>query len=99
MKKDIEILIKDHIVQVKNLDDFAIMTRQPDSEGRRKIIFSIPLIASYADIIENSGIASVRSINYDECVIYFSPMSFFETYLMIELISDILLRHENKNAR
>jgi len=94
MKKYVEIEIRLHIVHVKYGTEFATMTRQPDSDGLRKITFSIPLRGVYADVIEGSGIASVDTINYDECTITFRSLPFYETHLMSELITDILKRHE-----
>lgn len=90
MKKDVEIIIRDHVILVSYGNEFATMIRRPDSNGLRKINFSIPLKGAYADIIENSGIASVQSINYDECTITFLALSFYETHLIAELITDIL---------
>lgn len=96
MKKDVEIEIRLHIVHVKYGTEFATMTRYPNSEGMRKITFSIPLQASYADTINNSGIADVEEINYDECSITFRSQHFYETHLMCEVIADILKRHEHE---
>ncbi|WP_352423456.1 hypothetical protein [Proteiniphilum sp.] len=98
MKKDVEILIRDHIVHVKFGNEFATMIRQPDSNGLRKINFSIPLRGAYADVIEGSGIASVDNINYEECSITFRSLPFYETHLIAELITDILKKHETSNS-
>ena len=94
MKKDVEILIRDHVIHVSYGNEFATMIRRPDSDGLRKISFSIPLKGAYADVIENSGIASVQSVNYDECTITFLALAFYETHLIAELITDILQKHE-----
>jgi len=93
MKKDAKIEIRDHIVHVIYGEEFATMTRS----GKQTITFSIPLIPAYADVIENSGIAEVESINFEESMITFQRKSFYETHIMAELIIDILSKHENEN--
>lgn len=98
MKKEIEIVIRDHILHVRCGQEFATVNRHPDSKGVRKITFSIPLEIEYANVIENSGIAEVDAINFEECTITFRSLSFYETHLMAELITDIFERYENKDA-
>ncbi len=98
MKKNVSIETRLHIVHVRYGTEFATMNRYPDSEGLRKITFSIPLKAAYADVINKSGIADVEEINCDECSITFRSQPFYETHLMSGLIADILMRHETENS-
>jgi hypothetical protein len=98
MKKDVDIRVRDHIIHVAYGNEFATMTRLPNDEGVRNITFSFTPKGAYADLIDGSGIASVKNINYDECIIAFKSQPFYETHLMAEIIVDILQKHETENS-
>lgn len=93
MKKAIE--IRQNILFVRLGSEFAVMTRVRDSEGHLKIIFSIPLRMEYADYISESGVALVDEISCDEGFMKLAPSTLFETIEMVELVTDILEKHEN----
>lgn len=97
--KKVEIIIRPHLMIVKVGSEYATMRRNPDKNGLRKISFTCPVYASNADMIEESGIAQVESINLENCTITFRALPFYETHLMSELITDIIQKNEKKAAQ
>ena len=93
--KTAQIIIRDHLVHVIYGEEFATMTR---NKCKQVNTFSIPLIPAYADIIENSGIAEVESVNIEDSTITFHRKSFYETHIMAELIAYILEKNEISNG-
>lgn len=87
--------IKPNVIHIECGNEFAIMDRYAGEEGLRNITFSTPLTAQDADIINQSGIAHV--VNYSKNgKLSFTRDRFFETYLMCDLIVDILEKHIQK---
>ncbi len=81
--------IKPNVIHIECGDEFAIMDRYAGEEGLRTITFSTPITARDADIINQSGIAQVVGYSRDG-KLSFTRDRFFETYLMCDLIVDIL---------
>ncbi len=96
--KKIDFKINDETVDIIVGDESAILIRRPDAEGLMKVLLPIPVLPSHVALINDSGIAEVAYINLDENAIYFRRESFFETYLMCELITDILKKHEKTDS-
>lgn len=94
MKKEASVTIRDHLVHVKYGEEFATMTRKCE---KQTITFSTQIKSAFADIIEQSGIAEVESVNIEESTITFSRKCFYETHVMAELILDILMKYETEN--
>lgn len=95
--KKIDYKINDETVNITVGDESAIFMRRPDADGLMKVLLPMPVLPSYVALINDSGIAEVTHVNIEESAIYFRRNSFFETYLMCDLITDILLRNENEN--
>lgn len=96
IKNKIEIrssLIGENLISVRNIDEFAILERRPNAEGLTCITFSTPLTAHDADLIDRSGIVEVIKFSKSGTLV-FTRKSFYENNKMIELIFDILNRHE-----
>lgn len=92
--KKVNIDLRPNIIHLNYGSEFATMTRRANENNQHMIIFSTPITATDADVINNSGIAEVKEISFDNQTIMFSRCSFYETHLMSELIVDILKRHE-----
>lgn len=91
--KKVNTEIREHIIHVKVGSEFATMTRTPNENNQHMILFSTPITAKDADIINTSGIAEVHEVSIDNRTIMFSKCNFFETHIMSELIVNILNRH------
>ena len=87
------IAIHDKIISIRNVKEFAILERSPSLEGLTGITFSIPITHSDADIINQSGIATVESHTASGTLV-FTRKCFYDNYKMIDLILDILMRYE-----
>jgi hypothetical protein len=92
MKKK-EYRITNTVILVVCGDDFAILNRRPSDNGIFGITFSFPVKSWMVKDIENSGIASVESFN-DDGLLTFSRKPFFETYLMIDVLTSIIEKYE-----
>lgn len=77
--------------------DWASLTRRPRKHGMLEIVFSNPITTEDADAIDRSGIAHVENFTPDG-TIAFTPKSFYEHLLMVDLIIDIFIRHETKRT-
>lgn len=92
---NIEIVKKPFLIHIIRDDEFAILDRAPNSKGLQGITFSTPITSVDADVIDKSGIAHV--VKYSASgTLAFSRKSFFDNAKMIDLILDILQRHEAK---
>lgn len=89
MKKNVRITPSVAHVQVD--DHFAVISRIA-RQDEYSINLSIPATARMSDLLDNSAIVEVTSFNRDG-VIYFKRRPFFETHILIDLVSDILERH------
>jgi hypothetical protein len=85
--------IKDNIILIECDDNFAILNRRPSENGIYGITFSFPVKLWMVNDIENSGIASVESFN-DDGLLTFTRKPFFETYLMIDVLTSIIEKNE-----
>lgn len=92
------ILVREDIICVRNEREFAVLQRYPNAEGLTGITFSIPLTMQDADIINKSKIAQVEHFT-ESGTLVFTRKSFFENTLMIDLITDILIKHERQQQR
>lgn len=87
--------IGDKLITVRYLDQFAILERRPNSDGLICITFSIPLTSHNADLIDGSGIAEVKKFSKSGTLV-FTKKSFYDSYKMMDLITDILIKHEQQ---
>ena len=88
-----ETIIKDHVIQIIYGDEFAILERKPNHDGLQGITFSIPILPRHADLLDKSGIVEVVKYSASGTLV-FRRKSFYETHLIIELITDILEKYE-----
>lgn len=85
--------IKDNIILIECDDNFAILNRRPSYNEIYGITFSFPVKSWMVKDINDSGIASVESFN-DDGLLTFSKKPFFESYLMIDILTSIIEKHE-----
>lgn len=91
MKKNV--FIKDSVILINCDDEFAVLQRNVDSNGKQGITFSIPINGRTADLLNSSGIVEVESYNSDGLLV-FKRRNFYEATLMIDLITDILDKYQ-----
>lgn len=92
------IIIKENVVLVEYGVEFAVFARRPDDNGLQGITFSMPITPHDADLIESSGIVEVVGYKISG-LISFRRRPFYETYLMAEVVIDILKKqHEKENS-
>lgn len=96
--KKIEFKVSDEKVEITFGNESAILIRRPDPEGLMKVLLPIPVLPSHVALINDSGIAEVAHVNIEEYAIYFRRQTFYETYLMCELITDILNKNEKTDS-
>lgn len=89
MKK--EVRISNHLVNITCDDEFAILSRTP-KDDKFSITMSIKVTPRMADLLDRSGIVDVVSYTADGTVV-FKRLPFYETHLMIDIITDLLERH------
>lgn len=80
-------------IMISNEVHFAILEKRPGSNGLQGITFSVDISEKDSNIINNSGIAQVEILGASG-IIAFKRKSFYENSKMIEVIIDILKRHE-----
>lgn len=89
MKKNVR--ISEHLVNITAGDQFAILSRTP-KDDKYSITMSIPVTPRMVDLLHNSGIVYVTSFTADGTIV-FKRQPFYETHLMIDIITDLLERH------
>lgn len=94
MKKDI--LLKDKLALIICGSEFAILQREANDDGLIGVTFSIPVTQKMVDLLEQSGIITVQQYNGDG-IMTFKRRDFYQLHLMIELIIDILEKHETES--
>lgn len=80
-------------ILINNIKEFAVLQRQPNENGFFGITLSIPLTAKDADYINNSGIVTVHRFTADGTMV-FTRKNFYDPYVMIELILELLIKYE-----
>ena len=80
-------------IMISNDNHFAILEKRPNVDGYQGVTFSINIARQDIDVIDKSGIAQVMSPGESQ-VLFFTRKSFYENSKMVELIIDILKRHE-----
>lgn len=89
------VAIKEHIISIRSHEEFAILQRKPNENGLQGITFSFPVTAKDADLFDKSGIVEVISFSESGTMV-FARKSFYENNIMIDLIYDLLKRHESQ---
>lgn len=89
------VAIKEHVISIRSQEEFAILQRKPNENGLQGITFSFPVTAKDADLFDKSGIVEVISFSESGTMV-FARKSFYENNIMIDLIYDLLKRHESQ---
>lgn len=92
------VAIKEHVISIRSHEEFAILQRKPNENGLQGITFSFPVTAKDADLFDKSGIVEVISFSETGTMV-FARKSFYENNLMIDLIYDLLKKHESQQQR
>ena len=74
-------------------DEFAILNRRPSEHGIFGVTLSFPPKPKMMDLFDNSGIVEILSYS-DNGTFTFRRKPFYETHLMVDLLADLLEKHE-----
>lgn len=87
------VLIQKNHILINSDTQFAVLEKRLNTKGYQGVTFSIPLTASDANIVSTSGIAQVITFS-ESGTMLFKRKDFYSNDTMIEIIIDILSRHE-----